>query len=63
VTGQSRPLQSIGPASVVAVKARVVFEQYVSPRTRVPFFAALAEKVDLLVVTSSERRVDSAPRG
>lgn len=39
-------------------RPRVVLEQYVIPRYRVPFFAALAEKVDLLVVASKDRTVD-----
>jgi len=47
-------------ANVVAFagKARVVFEQYVIPHYRVPFFAELAKRVDLLVVASEDRRVD-----
>lgn len=45
-----------------AERPRVVFEQYVVPAYRVAFFAALAEKVDLLVVASTERRVDGVPR-
>jgi hypothetical protein len=43
-------------------RPRVAFEQYVAPRYRVPFFAAMAEKVDLFVVAISKRRVDGVPR-
>lgn len=58
MTDQSRLPQSIGSTSVVADNASVLFEQYVIPRYRVPFFAVLAENVDLLVVASTERRFD-----
>jgi glycosyltransferase involved in cell wall biosynthesis len=43
---------------VVSANARVVFEQYVIPRYRVPFFAELAKRVDLVVVASEDRKVD-----
>lgn len=42
----------------VAGKARVVFEQYVIPRYRVPFFAALSRRVDLVVVASEDVNID-----
>jgi glycosyltransferase involved in cell wall biosynthesis len=40
-----------------SIRPRVLFEQYVIPRYRVPFFAALAQHVDLLVVASEDRKV------
>lgn len=58
MTVRSRPPQTIGPVSALSANARVVFEQYVIPRYRVPFFAALAKRVDLVVVASEDRKVD-----
>lgn len=39
-------------------KPRVVFEQYVIPHYRVPFFTELSKKVDLIVVATKDKRVD-----
>lgn len=39
-------------------KPRVIFEQYVIPHYRIPFFEELSKRVDLLVVASDDRSVD-----
>ena len=39
-------------------KPRVIFEEYVMPHYRVPFFERLSKEVELLVVLSKDKKVD-----
>lgn len=58
MTGSAQASARANTSAPAGGRPRVVFEQYVIPAYRVPFFAALAQRVDLLVIASQERTVD-----